>query len=94
MARDEKIMIRLTTQIKDELQIAAESYGMTMSTLGSYIIGKWLSDQRKIRPLTEKITGEAVKLMGDAITNEAGDMNEFMQKFMAEYMKKNIINNK
>jgi len=86
MARDEKVMIRLTTDVKSELQIHAENYGMTMSSLGSFIIGKWLADQRGLKPLQDKMTETALSAVREQVGQKTEGLDEFMNEYMKEFM--------
>jgi hypothetical protein len=51
LAREEKIVIRVDEKTKNEFQTMAESLGMTMSALGSYLIGNYLKDERYKREM-------------------------------------------
>lgn len=56
MARDEKIMVRLSAEIKDEFQRLAEEHGVTMSALAAYVIGQYVRTQRRvIEPMTQQM---------------------------------------
>lgn len=44
MARDSRVSIKVTKEIKQQLEHIALCYGMTKSSLGAFIIGQWLED--------------------------------------------------
>ncbi|WP_297987401.1 hypothetical protein [uncultured Anoxybacillus sp.] len=73
MARDERIIIRLRTDVKEEFQRLAEDMGMTISALGSYVIGKFVVDHKRNRELQEKMVvpavNELVKMIADDMPN-------------------------
>lgn len=62
MARDEKIVIRLTDTVKEDFQSKAEEYGMTISALGSYVIGRFIAEEKQ-RKEVEKAVGVQVAQM-------------------------------
>lgn len=74
MARDEKVVIRLTDDVKSEFQVVAESMGMTISSLGSYVIGDYLRRLKSDRAITEKMAIAAVNYMAE------GSMNRMFEK--------------
>lgn len=43
--RDDKVIIRITEDIKLQFQKQAEKRGLTMSALGAFIIGDWVREQ-------------------------------------------------
>lgn len=65
MARDSKVVIRLTDEVKEEFQKLADSYGMTISALGSYVIGRHLSDIRKQQNLTSDMLQPLFNVLSD-----------------------------
>ena len=74
MARDERIILRLRTDVKEEFQGMAEEMGMTISALGSYVIGKFVVDHKRNRELQEKMimpaVNELVKMIADDMPNK------------------------
>lgn len=74
MARDERIIIRLRADVKEEFQDMAEEMGMTISALGSYVIGKFVVDNKRMRDLQEKMimpaVNELVKMIADDMPNK------------------------
>ncbi|MFB7138010.1 MULTISPECIES: hypothetical protein [Terrabacteria group] len=54
MARDEKLVIRLVESVKEDFQAYSEELGMTMSALGSYVVGEWIRQQKNKERLEEK----------------------------------------
>lgn len=65
MARDEKVVIRLTDDVKAEFQTVAESMGMTISSLGSYVIGDYLRRLKNDKVIMEKMAAQAVTYFAD-----------------------------
>lgn len=60
MGRDDYIKVRLTEDMKVAFQTIANEYGMTMSALGSYIVGSYVKQQRRIiDPLLDSL-GEKI----------------------------------
>jgi antitoxin component of RelBE/YafQ-DinJ toxin-antitoxin module len=55
MAREEKIMVRIKEEVKNEFQKKANEYGLTMSALAAYIIGQWVYQQRMMDPLYSQL---------------------------------------
>lgn len=49
LARDEKVIIRLREDVKKEFQRIAEEYGLTISALGAFVIGKFVSENSSSR---------------------------------------------
>jgi hypothetical protein len=43
-ARNTRISIKVENSIKEELNEIAQSYGLTISGLGAYIIGRWIRE--------------------------------------------------
>lgn len=46
MARDSRISIKVTKEVKEEFERIAAAYGLTKSSLGAFILGQWLKDNR------------------------------------------------
>jgi antitoxin component of RelBE/YafQ-DinJ toxin-antitoxin module len=44
MARDSRVSIKVTKEVKMQMENIALSYGLTKSSLGAFIIGQWLKD--------------------------------------------------
>ncbi|WP_461202943.1 hypothetical protein [Anoxybacillus sp. TBDG-1] len=83
MARDERIIIRLRTDVKEEFQRLAEDMGMTISALGSYVIGKFVVDHKRNRELQEKMIVPAVNELVKMIADDMPNKLEFV-KFIEE----------
>lgn len=60
MARDEKVVIRLTDDVKNEFQEVAGTMGMTISALGSYVIGDYLRRLKNDKAIVEKMASQTV----------------------------------
>lgn len=56
MAREAKVIIRLDESIKTKFQQVAEERGMTISALGSYVIGTWVNEEEHKKDLQERLT--------------------------------------
>lgn len=63
MARDSKVIIRLTDEIKEEFQSLADEYGMTISALGSYVIGKYIQQERRGKEFQKQMVQPTVETM-------------------------------
>ena len=52
MKRDTRVTIKVTAELRNELDDLAKSYGLTMSSLGAFIIGQFMESVRvkKARP--------------------------------------------
>lgn len=81
MARDERIIIRLRTDVKEEFQRLAEDMGMTISALGSYVIGKFVVDHKRNRELQEKMIAPAVDELIKFISSDVEKSMEVAQVF-------------
>jgi antitoxin component of RelBE/YafQ-DinJ toxin-antitoxin module len=73
MARDEFVKVRINAHIKGEFQKLADEYGMTMSALGSYVIGSFVKQQRKLLdPLIADLGEQIVETVKEHIAKSAG----------------------
>jgi antitoxin component of RelBE/YafQ-DinJ toxin-antitoxin module len=77
LARDEKIVIRLTEDVKNRFQEIAERYGLTISALGSYVIGEYVAKVENNTRMQEKILGKMVDEMKGMFIQEAEKSLEF-----------------
>jgi hypothetical protein len=71
MARDEKVVIRLRADVKEEFQRMAEELGMTISSLGSYVIGKFVRENKKSAALQEKMIEPMIDEMVKAFVDDS-----------------------
>jgi hypothetical protein len=72
MARDQFVKVRINSYIKEEFQKLADEYGMTMSALGSYVIGSFVKQQRKIiDPLITDLGDRIVETVKEHIAKSA-----------------------
>lgn len=76
MARENKVMIRLTDDIKNDFKQMAEDYGMTISALGSYVIGKYVQEEKRKRKLQEEMLNPMVEKVSQNL-----DYSEFENMF-------------
>jgi predicted transcriptional regulator len=92
MARDERVIIRLRTDVKDEFQRMADDMGMTISALGSYVIGKFVTDHKRNRELQEKMIAPAVDELIKLVSTDVEKSIEVTQVFemMAGQIKKTV----
>lgn len=92
MARDERINIRLRSDVKEEFQRMADELGMTISALGSYVIGKFVRENKKNAALQEKMIepmiDEMVKAFMQDSDKDIGLANVF--EMMADAVKKRV----
>lgn len=47
MARSARVSVKLTASKKKELEAIAERYGVSISMLGAYILGRWMDDRQE-----------------------------------------------
>jgi antitoxin component of RelBE/YafQ-DinJ toxin-antitoxin module len=92
MARDERVIIRLRADVKEEFQRLADDMGMTISALGSYVIGKFVTDHKRNRELQEKMVAPAVNELIKMISDDASKSLEVAQVFdlMSGQIKKTV----
>lgn len=74
MARDERIIIRLRSDVKEEFQQIAEELGMTISALGSFVIGKFVRENKKNAALQEKILEPVIHEMARSFVEDDKEM--------------------
>lgn len=72
-ARDDKVIIRITEDIKLQFQKQAEKRGMTMSSLGAYVIGDWVRGQ---------LEGE--RIQDDAFRDTLSKFAPLLEKMMKD----------
>jgi predicted transcriptional regulator len=71
MARDCKVMIRLSEDVKNDLQIFAEEYGLSMSAFAAFVIGQYLRNQKKVQaPLIDSLKIGMLEVMKDIVSDE------------------------
>ncbi|EQB97643.1 hypothetical protein GA8_00020 [Geobacillus sp. A8] len=92
MARDERINIRLRSDVKEEFQQMADELGMTISALGSYVIGKFVRENKKNAALQEKILEPMIDEMVKAFVDDADENVQIAGIFemMADAVKKRV----
>ncbi len=78
MARDEKVIIRLTEETKNKFQRIAERYGLTISALGSYVIGEYVSRIEKNEEMQKKMFETLLEDMVETVASEAGKSLEMV----------------
>lgn len=95
MARDEKLIIRLTDDVKDEFQTIAEGMGMTMSALGSFVVGDFVRRTKDEKVMREKMMEVASDKMTAAIAEMFADpdFDRKAEQFASEFLQ-NAINQK
>lgn len=72
MARDQFIKVRLNADIKADFQELANEYGMTMSALGSYVVGSFVKQQKKfIDPLIVSLGEQIVETVKEHVAKSA-----------------------
>ena len=55
MAREEKIVIRVSEKMKNDFQELADSMGMSMSGLGAFVIGHYMREELHRRQMQDKL---------------------------------------
>jgi len=58
MARNARISIKVTVDMKKEMEAIASSYGLSVSSLGAYIVGQWVSEKREKKRLSGAPAGD------------------------------------
>lgn len=72
MARDVKVMVRLTESIKEQLQELAESKGLTMSAYVAFLVGEHLYQQTKIvLPMMAQISNSISAALNQRVQDES-----------------------
>ncbi|OQP08980.1 hypothetical protein [Geobacillus thermoleovorans] len=92
MARDEKVIIRLTQETKNKFQSIADRYGLTISALGSYVIGEYVSRIEKNEEMQQKMFETLLEDMVEVVAREAGKSLEMVGALekVAEEVKKRV----
>ena len=56
MARDERMVIRLSSNMKQAVNEEADRLGLTTSALVAYIVGQWVDQKRRIvGPMSDEV---------------------------------------
>lgn len=64
MVKKTSIRIAVREEVRDKFQRVADELGLTMSALGSYIIGQFIRSQDKaIDPLLEALKTQGIKII-------------------------------
>lgn len=85
MARDEKVVFRLTEDIKQEFQTVAEGLGMTISALGSYVVGDYLRRLKNEKAFQEKLIEPTVQQMSQQMKElDAGQLGQAFEIMAAQ----------
>ena len=58
MARNARVSIKVTVDMKREMEAIANSYGLSVSSLGAFIVGQWVSDKREEKRLSGAPAGD------------------------------------
>lgn len=68
--RDEKIMIRLTKEVKDDLAAIAKELGISVSALAAYVLGDYV---RRTKLATQEVVVELARLLAQRANKEIPD---------------------
>lgn len=72
MARDVKVMVRLTEPIKDQLQQLAEAKGLTMSAYVAYLVGEHLYQQKNyVLPMLTQLSNSFSSSLQQRVQDES-----------------------
>ena len=72
MARDEKVMIRLHTDVKNKVQENAERLGLSMSSYIAFIVGQFIDQQeRVVKPMTGQMADAMMEIMKRQIESQS-----------------------
>lgn len=88
MARDERVVIRIRSEVKDDFAKYAESYGMTISSLGSYVIGQWVANQKRMQPVVDRMQNAVIDGLGENASEAGKLMQDIMKEIMPEVIKR------
>lgn len=70
MDRDVKVNIRMAEDKKNELQMHADNYGMSMSALAAFVLGQWLYQQKHIiQPMIDEMKKSGSQLVSNGLAN-------------------------
>lgn len=77
MARDARIVIMIDEKIKNRLTEMADQMGITLSGLGSFILGQYVKQQDYIlKPMTEQFIKQMMEMTKEMIEDQApGEAN-------------------
>lgn len=67
--REDKVIIRLTPELKTEFQEMAESMGMTMSGLGAFVIGNYMKEEKRKQEMQKSLLEQITPQFMDSIQN-------------------------
>lgn len=71
MARNAKVIIMTDESIKERLQVYAEKMGMTVSGLGSFILGHWVYQQDEmLKPFIDGARDHLMKIIEKELPND------------------------
>jgi antitoxin component of RelBE/YafQ-DinJ toxin-antitoxin module len=76
--RDEKIMVRLTEQVKNDLAAIAQEMGISVSALAAYVLGDYV---RRTKWATQEVAAELVKSLVERANKEVPD--EFIREVVS-----------
>lgn len=72
MARNDTLHIAISEEKKRELKDIAESYGITASALGAFIIGQWIYSQKRfVGPVFDVFQSEIRERIRNVMNDEA-----------------------
>jgi antitoxin component of RelBE/YafQ-DinJ toxin-antitoxin module len=60
MAREEKVVARMTAEMKEKIQEIAQDRGITMSALIAYVLGSYVQQEEFKKEMTEKALSNLV----------------------------------
>lgn len=88
MARDCKVMIRLHEDVKNDLQLSAEEYGLSMSAFAAFVIGQYLRNQKKVQvPLIDSLKTGMLEAMKDMVTeDDKADLQITIEEAMKDFL--------
>ena len=74
MARDCKVMIRLHEDVKNDLQVFADEYGLSMSSFAAFVIGQYLRNLKKVQvPFIDSVKTGMLEVIKDMV-NDSGEV--------------------
>lgn len=66
--KDTQVKIRLRTEMKDDFQAIADTYGMSLSSLGAFIIGSYVKNQKQvITPMMDSLGDKLTAIIKEQV---------------------------
>jgi antitoxin component of RelBE/YafQ-DinJ toxin-antitoxin module len=70
MAREEKVVARMTAEMKEKIQEIAEDRGITMSALVAYVLGSYVEQEEFKKKLAQQALTNLVPEISNMVKNQ------------------------